>query len=1376
MPPHPSEPNPKERDTLHQGLRQVRGPSLASSSNIPPRFDGYQSWFTKLATRAVAAAALSPVLTSPLAFFTGSNYLQAAQPVGARVNAVTDLAEECWSTIRSNLDNHRNIDEVPHIDSLWNNIQAVFHVTDDAGIAAVDKLRLEIIERGASNPAIPPRIVHGALYTLSVSGQRSSLERERIESRMRDVVAKISDITMQGALLTKLGMPLPPEKEEEKNGLIKELSLLGESKRQVDSHRAEIARAAVPFLGRIIVDTQTKQGRRQRMLVNESEVRPLGSLYSVVEPYDASEFKTLASVTIGQVADRETLEQVAQELLSVGNEVERRGALLDVLLNTPTGTVFPQRIMQQSRLWVFGREQLKQDKKQLEAPPLSQGESGPALPVPGAGFLGTLSKPNTEPLAPEIPGVPPGTKTGNLDALQHIDPTLTNPRMIFPFGRDASYQQFVAKNITLLARNHDPLATVAAAQWFAQPHYEYGLRAPSTADYTVLQALIMCAHREPRALEVLKRVGASYPDLVMRDVLLLGSLDLKDTPASRASDELRKLLAANVEFGVEWLHVCAEGRAGLIWSEPSGIEDSKVVNSIRDQGAFLALRAMAVLGNNQRFVDYFRAIVSNPFQQPRQLSGAIAGLALAKDVASMDLLLSRAMEETLHPELREIALHAALLVDTPELVPPEMSTRGTQQDPFAPIFLNHLARSGSDGATLVAQTAIGDLISSEIFNPVQTRLTGHFEAWLTKQNALRSLVTAVGGEPSTVTEAEKLSMMVHMWRQCWRASSTDVGKDNRRAPHSGEHLDAMVEYLRRGKERDGSIDLSLAAPMMMVLSKSGHPGARELLANIATQPEKYAVDESREGFFGMLRNYMGTAFLKATALDTLGGMLDLGTIDDSAMILHRVARKSSVPLYRESALVSLRVLADRYHGADSPEMSPEDRERVDRARSFHARECLAHLVYHRQLLESAGQPRLAQMETEFNLAKLADRFGATEQLLMLADEATGGDVEAITKGKELASEGDRRPLFVRSVMHALLSNGKREADITALKLDPDVAKRARALLGFVTNQDYWLGPESERRYSGKGTEVAIFDVGYVLPLAITDSMNSQVVYPERLIDWGAMSQQNELHPTMVAWTLHQAAKNAKIRTYDVNAKVREVRYRPEETQDPIFRAFEDLAELQLSGKANVDVANYSFGLPNALLVDSKLRAEFIDQMSAFMEVLSRMDVKHAVAAANGHGEGGVLSIGEVNSLGLRFGKQSTTVTQPDSVFIAAAHDAFTGRLAEFSSKQDELRANSGVRLRSFHGVNSMVPALEDGMPAMLPGNGTSFGSPNQAAMLLWGVEAAREVNLRPITHREWQEIFDKSILPLTGREPWEGGDVFYVHLFLEQLKLLAGQK
>jgi hypothetical protein len=61
-------------------------------------------------------------------------------------------------------------------------------------------------------------------------------------------------------------------------------------------------------------------------------------------------------------------------------------------------------------------------------------------------------------------------------------------------------------------------------------------------------------------------------------------------------------------------------------------------------------------------------------------------------------------------------------------------------------------------------------------------------------------------------------------------------------------------------------------------------------------------------------------------------------------------------------------------------------------------------------------------------------------------------------------------------------------------------------------------------------------------------------------------------------------------------------------------------------------------------------------------------------------------------------------------------------------------------------------------------------------MLLWGIEAAREVNMRPLTHREWQEIFDKSIVPLTGREPWEGGDVFYVHLFLEQLKLLAGQK
>jgi hypothetical protein len=54
--------------------------------------------------------------------------------------------------------------------------------------------------------------------------------------------------------------------------------------------------------------------------------------------------------------------------------------------------------------------------------------------------------------------------------------------------------------------------------------------------------------------------------------------------------------------------------------------------------------------------------------------------------------------------------------------------------------------------------------------------------------------------------------------------------------------------------------------------------------------------------------------------------------------------------------------------------------------------------------------------------------------------------------------------------------------------------------------------------------------------------------------------------------------------------------------------------------------------------------------------------------------------------------------------------------------------------------------------------------------VLRGNEAVEAAGLEPLSQAEWRRIFDRSIRPLPGREAQEGGGVFSIPRFLEELK------
>lgn len=1377
--------------------------SLDPAPCEPPEFmkdkaPSERSWLRDFSAKALTAVALTPTFTAATAFF-GSHDAQAAvqniqpAPVApavaplapqagnnlAREKALVGYAEESWRTLKTAIDARKDLREIPNADSLWNNIQAVLHVTDNTGVTQMDKLRLEIIERGASNPQIPARIVHGALYTMAVSGQQANAEYEANRTRILALSGRLDELTKQADALTKLKTDVPADLQKQRQDLEKQIGGLNDAQKAIDTRKEQMSNAAIPYLGKMVLDTTTKEGRRERHLLAPADLEAVAQRYPIIDFYAAKDFNRLASYVIGQVAEKGTLEKAAQEIVTSGSNLDRRNALMDIFLYARPGTAMPAALTEQSRVWVFGKDQLAEHKKAME----SKNKTGTAAPTtpaitPAPGTIVVIGQPTTPgTTVPSIPGVPSGVKAGSFEVLQQIDSKFVSPRMNFQFGKDAQTQQFVANNILFLAKNGDQLAGVAAAQWFAQKHPGEAMKRGTPADATVLQALSIVAQKDAKAFEVLKRVGASYPGLVLGDVMLIGSATDQNTPYARASTDMTKALRANPESSGKWLISIAERKAEMIWPEPTSEEDLRIVNGTRDQAKMIALRTMALMdyGSGQ-FSETFRNIVRNPFAQENDLAAGMIGVALSKDRSSIDLLMARAADKTLNPQLRSLALEAALFIDTPDPIPGEILKKAAENSPYSPAAKIHYFIPVSDrtgGAQ--AEKALEKLVSKEIFNPFHTRFETNFNNWLTQENGLRTLTATRGGEPGAVSDVEKLGMMLTLMRREFGGNTSVLAERGRDPEFKAKYLDPMLSYLEQGKEKNSQIDLSLAAPMMMVLGKAQHTGASKVFANMAAYPELYVHNNALEGFMGMRTNSMNAAVLKLTALENLGGAVDLSKADDpGAAVLHRVSRKNTSRIYRDGALVGLRALAERYEEALKKAPAGPERDAILTAQAHHAKECVGHLQYHRQLLESPGQTRLTQMWDEFKMAKVADRFGGTKELLALADQAIGSDLKGFVAGADRKQETDSRPLLVRSVMHAIGSNGRQLDELKGLGFDADTTARLQAMYTYVNNQEYWLGKTADRKYTGKGTEVAVFDVGYVLPLEITKGMGKQIVYPENLVNWNDLARSEDVHPTMVAWTIHQAAKDAKIRTYNVSARLREVEFRPAETQDPIFRAFEDLAELQLAGKADVDVANYSFGFPNIVLNDAKARAEFVDQMSAFMEVLSRMDVKHAIAAANSHGafppQARFAGLGEVNNLGLRFSRNNNGMSQPDGVFIAAAHDAYTGRMAEFSSKLDELRPEEAVKMRSFQGVNSMLPDIEDGKWVMIPGNGTSFASPNQAAMLLWGAEAVRGAGVDPLTHKQWQEIFDRSIQPLMGRERIEGGDIFSVPRFIEELR------
>lgn len=1279
-----------------------------------------------------------------------------------RESAVAKFAQDSWNPLKRVIDQNKKIEEVKNRDILWNNLQASFHVADDTMVEALEPVRAEILEKGASNPNIPARIVYGALYTTATSAKRLNLEITNNEKRAAALSEELKSFQKQASGLTSIKALLPQELKAQIDNLQSQITSINNDNAAYKIRRDKMALTVIPYLGKVIVDVKTDNGRKLRYLVPPAEA----STIQDGEVYRNNGFEQIGSFAIGTIGEQTTLDNAAKELIHSGTNTERRNMFFDTFFYANQDKV-PKAVIEKSQEWVFGNAQLKaHEKAKQEAaaakltPPASKADN----PIPPTTII---VQPPPPPPIPN-PGLPPGSRVGSLERLKELDEKLVSPLLLYPFAKNNSEQEFVAKNILFLAQNNSEFALPACAQWFAIQPYDADSKkvffGAGSADFVVLEALAKLAQKDKLAFKVLERVAASNPRL-FGNAFIAGSVYLDNSPDTQTGREIVKAFSANPNSARDLITALAERNAKLIWPEPKEDADVKAVDDLKKTGRTFALLTMANLDKARGFTPYLRGVLTNPLATVNDRFRAAIGVALAKDKESVEPLLSLAVSETTDADFRSLALEAVLFINAPDLVPPEIRQKASEESPFHAASLRHYLQGSQRGARRGegSERKEADLLSQfEKVNPFHTRISSEYTRWLSQQEGLNKALQAKGGAPVTITDEQKLMKAYQIVRQTFGGNEGVLRTKAEDSAFSEKYLRPMVNYLNSCKDFNRHIDPLIALPMMDILSKSNYEEASAILADIATNPESYVKDHSkRPNFFSLLFAGYDATVLRLYAIENLGGTTPLNDANHpGAKILHTIAKRDTSPYFRWASFYGLDHMADRYknYHKNLHTLGPENLQ-IIATQKAHANQILGHMAFHQKGLEDSTQRRLSAMFNEFAYAQLADRFGATKDLLNIANEAHKTNPKA---------------QVTRSVMHALIANQHKPEDISKLGFEPETASQLTKLYSDFEQQREWLGNIPDQPRDGKGIETAIMDVGYVYPLHFYPELNKKIIYPEKLIKWSDLSNYLDLHPTAVFYTRAKGADrtDSKFWTYSLTASIPDVPFRPWETQDAGIFGHEDMAQNMLDDKANIEIVNHSYGFYNLVLNNETLRSQMIDQYSAFMELLGAMGTKHTVAAGNEHGDFPPLArygpLGEVLSTGIRFTNDGKAI-KPDNVFFAAAMDRYADRLAEFTSKQDPLRTAEAISMLAFQGVHVVAPWVDNGKWALGPVNGTSFAAPNHQRALAWGIETRRKLGLRDLTSKEWQGVFERSTIMLPEREAWEGGRAFDATKFMQEV-------
>ncbi len=1330
---------------------------------------------------------ISPPIISGKKFivpFTGGGIVLLAALVtslssGNETSEVNDANINRWKAAiaKSAEDSHSSIKTLLATDGkipskLWNRLDADMLTGDNTLIESLIPIRREIIQEGATNPNIPPWIVHSALYSTAVHAQEISKQLENNNKQIENLTKKSSSLT------------------EEKAKLSKEVNKLREENNALQRQKAKIVEMVpdiMVFVGQDIVDTATvgdyfNKIVRKRHRIFPSEFKEFLKNNPNAQVYKTElsrPFKELAGYVISQIGDMDSFNRSSKTLQTTNNK-DTESAMWSIFLNTvlsPDKNVkVPGSVLERAKVEIFGAEQLKPYadllKQVNDAAKKSPGASREEILKRINEEAKKVQKEKSEGKKPEekklpetptpvsmtltIPGVPDKIEAGSLGGLsKRLQPF---PLMPYHLHKKPEEQEKIALETLMLSRQAGDECKVpvneewkyaqsAAIQWFAHKHYSDSPKTGSAswfprADYIMLQVLAEEATKEgirgELAFESLGQVMASFPRFGIGVVLGDGNKEIRDIPLRYAHTAVVAALRANPEKAKALIQGIAKSddkAAPLIWLPPTSEKDIKLVGEIRAIGQKETTKIMAFLVEPNTFREHLLDVVNYSDDQTIYTT-ALAGLALSEKNATDTLqkFLNIGLDGRKDSDKRSAAFYAFLKATSRNLIEIEIQKRFS--DKIGPINYDNARYFTSDEKL------------KEFSSPFLAFTMQRYENALNWHKAASAFVARKGGQPLTLGEGEKLSILLALEDEELQGQNDNLKNLMNEECMRKKYIPQMVKYLESCKGTGEILDNELAIPIIRVVAKCGaleteietQRKVQKVLVDIADNPDMY-VKEPSKGSHGAKTVAGAVSFISALATQNLGKTIDLSNPDDPAAEFLHIRAGTGASLFEDVALKALVDLGERYEERFKTLGDGKEKDTLSKARKVHADKMFDHMKERKigPYSESTYNDQIMHQERLY--AQVAIKLGGEHAVRKILGRINNKMVEINNHAR-----GDEpkvpRDQYIASWMRALYECGyDPERDNPGLGFNGQANTNLKRVFEFVSKEEYARGrrlSDTSSQADKRKIQTAVVDVGYIPPGILknkVDYLFPGSIRPEHFV---------EQHPLIVASALEEAENRTHVLSCHINQELPEDTFRPVYHQDSVVRIYEEIAQGNILGERYIRTVNNSFIYFPATQYVADWNERIYDLVAARIDQLGDVGVDGFFAGAGNYGWVGRASyplvhtpaLGTITNLGIfSEGRKPAQKT-----FIVTATDPFPEetRVASFSSPGNLQRKGQNKELEDVivgaNGVQVSSLAVINGKVVRVFIDGTSLATPNLTGeanrALLDDLKDSYPVNLR----------------------------------------------
>lgn len=241
---------------IHTAAHSDVRPGLSEDQTLATSVLSRHSWVSGWPARALTYLAMLPPAVALSSFFGKENEALAAN-VPAREVAVSNFANNSWQALQEAMKDPQKLQALPNTESLWNNVQAALHVSDKTALPELDNMRSEIIRQGATNPHIPARVVHGALYTTAVLGQELNQQILKNQEELKNLRDASRALEQMLASVNSFSPSFKDQAKEQKKSIDERIKLLESESAVIMQRKVKLSDGVLAYLGKNILMSPT---------------------------------------------------------------------------------------------------------------------------------------------------------------------------------------------------------------------------------------------------------------------------------------------------------------------------------------------------------------------------------------------------------------------------------------------------------------------------------------------------------------------------------------------------------------------------------------------------------------------------------------------------------------------------------------------------------------------------------------------------------------------------------------------------------------------------------------------------------------------------------------------------------------------------------------------------------------------------------------------------------------------------------------------------------------------------------------------------------------------------------------------------------------